>query len=106
MKIDPNLQSILNAQTDSVQNSKTSRAQGPNTEAATTQIDGSSDTVQFSSKFSEVQQLTAKVQQLPDIRSERVAALKEQIQKGTYNPDPADVADALLKHAVNQGGNS
>jgi flagellar biosynthesis anti-sigma factor FlgM len=53
-----------------------------------------------------VQQLTAKVQQLPDIRSERVAALKEQIQKGTYNPDAADVADALLNYAVNQGGNS
>jgi negative regulator of flagellin synthesis FlgM len=106
MKIDPNLQSILNAQTDTVHNSKTSHAQGSIPEAGTTQIDGSSDTVQFSSQFSEVQQLTAKVQQLPDIRSERVAALKEQIQKGTYNPDPAEVANALLNHAVNQDGNS
>jgi len=106
MRVDPNLQSILNAQTDAVQNSKTSRTQEGNPEGRTAQVDGSSDTVQFSSKFSEVQQLTLKLQQIPDTRSERVAALKEKIQQGTYNPDPAEVADALLNNSVNQGGNS
>jgi flagellar biosynthesis anti-sigma factor FlgM len=106
MKIDPNIQSIVNAQADAVQNAKTSRAQGPNADGGATSIDGSSDTVQVSSKFAEVQQLTAKLQQLPDVRTERVAALKEKIQQGTYNPDPAAVADALLNNAVNQGGNS
>jgi flagellar biosynthesis anti-sigma factor FlgM len=103
MKVDPSLQSIVNAQSDAVQNTKTSRAQETSPEGRTTEVDGS-DTVQLSPKFAEVQQLTAKLQQLPDIRSERVSMLKEKIQQGTYKPDPSEVAGALLNSAVNQGG--
>lgn len=105
MKIDPNLQSTVNSQSDAVQNPKTSRAQEAIQEGRSTEINGS-DTVQLSSKFVEVQQLTAKVQQLPDIRSERVSILKQKIQQGTYKPDPAEVADALLNNAVSQGRKS
>ncbi len=105
MKIDPNLQSTVNSQSDAVQNPKTSRAQEAIQEGRSTEINGS-DTVQLSSKFAEVQQLTAKVQQLPDIRSERVSILKQKIQQGTYKPDPAEVADALLNNAVSQGRKS
>lgn len=105
MKIDPNLQSVGNVPSDAVQNSKTSRVQETGAEGRTAQTDGS-DTVQLSSKFAEVQQLTSKLQQLPDIRSERVAALKEKIQQGTYKPDPAEIADALMTNALNPGGKS
>jgi negative regulator of flagellin synthesis FlgM len=104
MKIDPNLQSIINVQSDAVQNAKTSRAQEAAPEDGTAQISGS-DSVQVSSKFAEVQQLTSKLQQLPDVRSERVAVLKAKIQQGTYKPDPAEVADALLNEAAGRGGN-
>lgn len=104
MKVDPNLQSIVNVQSDAVQNAKTTRAQESNSEYGTTQVDGQ-DTVAFSPKFAEVQNLTSKLQQLPDIRSERVSALKQQIQQGTYNPDPADVAAAILGDPLNRGGN-
>ena len=103
MKIDPNLQSIVNSQSDAVQNAKTSRAQEAIQEGRSTEINGS-DMVQLSSRFAEVQQLTAKVQQLPDIRSERVSILKQKIQQGTYKPDHAEVADALLNDAANKGG--
>jgi len=103
MKVDPNLQSIVNVQSEAVQNQKTSRVQETASEGRTTETSGS-DTVQLSSKFAEVQQLTTKLQQLPDIRAERVAMLKAKIQQGTYKPDPADVADALLNSAMNQGG--
>jgi negative regulator of flagellin synthesis FlgM len=103
MKIDPSLQSITNAQSDAVQNSKTSRVQDSASEGQSTQL-GGSDTVQFSSKFAEVQQLTSQLQQLPDVRSERVAMLKEKVQQGTYNPDPVAVAGAIMNSAVSQGG--
>jgi negative regulator of flagellin synthesis FlgM len=103
MKVDPNLQSIVNAQSDAIQNAKTSRTQGSPNGTDASQPAGS-DTVQFSSQFAEVQQLTSQLQQVPDIRTERVAMLKAQIQQGTYNPDPAKVADALLNNAVDQGG--
>jgi flagellar biosynthesis anti-sigma factor FlgM len=105
MKVDPNVQLIANAQSNAVQNSKTSRIQEANPEGQTSQIEGF-DTVQFSSKLAEVQQLTSKLQQIPDIRSERVSMLKAQVQQGTYNPDPTEVAGALLNNAVNQGGTS
>jgi negative regulator of flagellin synthesis FlgM len=104
MKVDPNLQSIANVQSDAVQNAKTTRVQQTNSDTATTQVDGQ-DTVQFSSKFAEVQNLTYKLQQLPDIRSDRVSALKQQIQQGTYKPDPSEVAGAILGDPLNQGGN-
>ncbi|MGD0907242.1 MAG: flagellar biosynthesis anti-sigma factor FlgM [Candidatus Acidiferrales bacterium] len=104
MKVDPNLQSIANIQSDPVQNAKTSRAQEASSDTGTTQVDGQ-DTVQFSPKFAEVQNLTNKLQQLPDVRSDRVSALKQQIQQGTYKPDPSEVAGAILGDPLNQGGN-
>jgi len=103
MKVDPNLQSIANVQSDAVQNAKTTRAQEASSETGTTQIDGQ-DTVQFSPKFAEVQNLTSKLQQLPEIRSDRVSALRQQIQQGTYKPDPSEVAGAILGDPLNQGG--
>jgi negative regulator of flagellin synthesis FlgM len=107
MKIDPNLQSIANAQADSVQNAKTRGAQESSGNEASqgTQADGS-DTVQFSGTFAEVQSLTSQLQQIPDVRADRVAELKAKIQQGSYNPDPNDVANALLNDSVTRGGNS
>lgn len=103
MKVDPNLQSIVNVQSDAVQNTKTTRGQEPSSDYGSTQLDGQ-DTVQFSAKFAEVQNLTSKLQQVPDVRSDRVAALRQQIQQGTYNPDPSDIAGAILGDPLNQGG--
>ena len=103
MKVDPNLQSIANVQSDAVQNTKTSRTQDSSGDSPSNAV-GGSDTVHFSSRLAEVQQLTSQLQQVPDIRAERVAALKEKIQQGTYSPDPADVADAILNDPVNQSG--
>jgi len=103
MKVDPNnLQSIANSQSDSVQNAKTSRSEQSKTDSLATDPAGSgSDTVQVSSKFAEVQQLTTKLQQVPDVRTDRVSALKAKIQQGTYNPDAADVAESILQDPLN-----
>ena len=103
MKVDPNLQSIVNVQSDAVQNTKASRVQESSSNTGTTEIDGQ-DTVQFSPKFAEVQKLTSKLQQIPDIRSDRVASLKQQIQQGVYKPDLSAVAGAILSDPLNQGG--
>jgi flagellar biosynthesis anti-sigma factor FlgM len=105
MKVDPNLQSITNAQSEAVQGSKTTRAQDPTPGTDSTQADGS-DTVHFSQKFAEVQQLTAKLQQVPEVRSDRVSMLKEKIQQGTYKPDASDIAGAMLSDSLGQGGKS
>jgi negative regulator of flagellin synthesis FlgM len=105
MKVDPNIEAALKAQSDAVQNARTSRSEQTKTEGTPTDL-SSSDTVQVSPKFAEVQQLTSKLQQVPDVRSDRVSALKAKIQQGTYKPDPADVADALLNDPLNQSNKS
>lgn len=105
MKIDPNLQPTGDVQSDAVQSSKGNRTQQANSDSAITQTDGH-DTVQVSPRFVEVQQLTAKLQNVPEIRSDRVASLKAQIQKGAYKPDPSEVADAMLGDPLSQGGRS
>jgi flagellar biosynthesis anti-sigma factor FlgM len=38
----------------------------------------------------------------PDIREDRVKALKEQIQNGSYKVDSGDIADAMLREAVKE----
>ena len=39
--------------------------------------------------------LAAKLRQLPDVRQERVAALKQAVQSGQYRPSDQQIADAL-----------
>lgn len=36
----------------------------------------------------------------PDVREDRVAALKKQIQAGTYKPDPEKIADGIAREAL------
>jgi flagellar biosynthesis anti-sigma factor FlgM len=54
------------------------------------------DTVQFSGTLSEAQQLKAQLTQTPDIRANRVAALQQQVQQGTYKPSNEQIASAML----------
>ena len=37
------------------------------------------------------------VEESPEVRAERIAALKAQIANGTYNPDPREVARRLVQ---------
>ncbi len=40
------------------------------------------------------------VEGAPDIRTERVAALRAQVANGTYAPDPREVARAILQRGL------
>jgi negative regulator of flagellin synthesis FlgM len=103
MKIDPNLQPIANLQSDAVPNTKTRSATEGSGGAQNAPVDGG-DTVLFSGALAQVQQLTAKLQQIPEIRADRVAALKARIDRGTYQPSSKDMADAMLKELSGRGG--
>jgi negative regulator of flagellin synthesis FlgM len=105
MKIDPNLQPIANLQSDAVPSAKTRNAQEANGGAQNAPVDGG-DTVQFSGELLRVHELTAKLQQIPEIRADRVAALKARIEQGTYKPSSKAVADAMLKDLSGRGGQS
>lgn len=55
------------------------------------------DKIEVSGKAATVKKLVEKVENLPDVRQERVNELKDRIAAGTYNPSSKDIADAILK---------
>jgi flagellar biosynthesis anti-sigma factor FlgM len=54
------------------------------------------DQAQFSGAHVQVQALAAQVLQLPEVRQERVHALRLAIQNGDYQPSPEEVAGAVF----------
>ncbi len=55
---------------------------------------------EVSSKAQEVQQVKKLVNQLPDVREDRVQALKAQIENGTYHVSGDDIADLIIRRAL------
>jgi len=58
------------------------------------------DKVVLSPKAKEVQEATKLIKELPDIREEKVAKLKEQVNQGTYRIDGKKIAFKMLKESI------
>ena len=58
------------------------------------------DKVVLSPKAKEVQEATKMIKELPDIREEKVAKLKEQVDQGTYRIDGKKIAFKMLKESI------
>jgi len=54
------------------------------------------DAAQLSGGHAQVQALAAQVLQAPEIRQERVQALRQAIHSGQYRPDPEKVASRMV----------
>src|SRR5215210_9099269 len=59
----------------------------------------SGDTVEISDQAREKARALEAVQAAPDPRADRVAELRQQVQDGTYNVSPEQLADKLLRGA-------
>jgi flagellar biosynthesis anti-sigma factor FlgM len=98
MKIDPRVQLPADTQPDRVQNAgksgvhSTSAAKNTGVSPATGE-----DTVKLSSTHAQVQTLAAQLNNVPEVRTNRVQALQQQIHGGQYHPDSKQVADAIIK---------
>lgn len=55
------------------------------------------DKISVSERAATAERLAARVNQSPDVRQEKVEALRERIQSGSYKPSASDIADAILK---------
>lgn len=55
------------------------------------------DSINVSGRATAVGELTARVEQLPEVRQERIEQLRTLVQSGDYHPAAADIADAMLK---------
>lgn len=54
------------------------------------------DRVELSTRKDEVEKLDKAINALPDVRSEKVASLKQQIVDGTYHVESTKVAEKIL----------
>ena len=63
----------------------------------------SPDEVQFSVDGEKVQQLKANLDGLPDLRQDRIAALKQAIEEGSYNVSGQQVAQAMSPELLDKG---
>lgn len=98
MRIDPN-QFLQNVQSENVQQttntsrgSQASDSEGANDSAG---VD-SDDQFQPSQSLAQIQRLQAQLAQVPDVRNDKVAALSQKIQNGTYNPSNDQIAGAMI----------
>lgn len=55
------------------------------------------DKLEFSNRGTEVGKMVEDLKTVPDVRQEKVAALRDQIATGHYDPSNLDIADAILK---------
>ena len=55
------------------------------------------DTVVISDAAKRVQEARAQLDEIPDVREDKVAELRSQIQNGTYQVDAEKAADKLLR---------
>lgn len=70
-------------------------AAGPETRAATSSARGE-DSAQFSGVGVQIQALVAQTLQFPEIREEKVNALRQLVVGGSYKPNPKQVAEAVF----------
>lgn len=56
-----------------------------------------SDQINVSDRASSIQQMVDKISSIPDVRQDRINALRQQIQTGSYNPSSNKIADAILR---------
>jgi flagellar biosynthesis anti-sigma factor FlgM len=61
------------------------------------------DQAELSGAHAQVQALTAQASQLPEVREERVHALRQALQSGQYHPGPEKIAGALFAHMIFAG---
>ncbi len=58
------------------------------------------DQAQLSGNHLQVHDLTAQALQLPEIRQEKVNALRQVVQNNNYQPGSGQVADAIFTHML------
>ncbi len=58
------------------------------------------DTVALSNAAKDIQEAQKQLEAIPDVREDKVAQLKEQIENGTYEIDEEKIADKMLKDSL------
>ncbi len=65
--------------------------------AGETKINFGEDKLEFSNRAAKVGSLVDQIKNLPDVRQERIDALRGKIAAGEFNPSSDEIAGAILK---------
>jgi len=85
---------------------ETSRSSAQSTSAAAaasasaSRVLGGEDQTDLSGAHAQVQALVAEAAQLPEVRQERVQALRQAVERGGYSTSPEAVAGAMVAHML------
>ena len=97
MRIDSNMMSgmdTLEQTSRKINVEKVSTNESQNTSAV------ESDAVSISEKGKDVSEMTRTLKELPDVRADKIADLKERIANGTYNVSGKDIAAKIVNTAL------
>ena len=93
----------LHSGTQATPENNRSNAQNP-PNAGSSSLVGSSalgeDQAELSGAHAQVESLAAQAAQLPEVRQERVSALRQAVESGQYHPRLDQVAGALFTHLI------
>jgi len=96
MEITPKDSVNIEAYVNQVQDKDKAQATTEKTEKQPTKT----DTVVLSDAAKRIQEAKKVLDEIPDIREDKVAQLKEQIENGTYEIDEQKIADKMLKDSL------
>lgn len=98
MKVDSNAAAVqLNAYMKQVRNQE--QTANARTQQEHAQPAAGTDKVEISPQAQEVQKASETLKAMPDTRPEKVAQVKMEVDKGTYNVPGAKAATSMLKEA-------
>ena len=98
MKLDPRLSLTGGPVADPVKKSETKPVDAGQVRSKAGEGTSSlgEDRVTLSSSASDVQRLTTKLNEVPEVRTDKVKALQQKVRSGTYTVDQEKLADALV----------
>ena len=97
MKIDPQKPAESLGPKRDAQNIQKSPAVEPTDKAAKVNNTAPADKVDISSKSKQIADIMTAVNQLPEVRDNKVQEIKKSVDAGTYTVDPLKVAGNILK---------
>jgi negative regulator of flagellin synthesis FlgM len=87
----------INSYINQVQQKTTS----PDTSSGKEKVKAGEDSVELSQNAQDLKLAQAALRDLPDIRSEKVSQLKQQIEEGTYEIKPNKIAGKMIEETLN-----
>jgi negative regulator of flagellin synthesis FlgM len=95
-----NIKQIPPYLTNEVQNSSSATTNSGAQGKAVTGTTGSSDRVQLSQNYQDLASAQKTVTGSNEIRTDKVQQIKDQLQSGTYQVDPDDIANKMLDEII------